>query len=413
MRLVQPPRKTSEFYSVNKQPRRRLKKRIFFTLAILGLFIGVQLMRPLPEAAVAFELPAVPAPQPVSLLWPDSLRAAVGAGGFGVLATSGTTEPLATASIAKVITALCVLEKSPLQLHESGPLIAITSRDVALYNDQIQQNGSRLPVQEGMQLSEYQALQALMIPSANNIADTLVIWAFGSNEAYSTYANSYLERHGLVQTQVGSDASGLDPSTVSTASDLAKLGLLARKNNVLMEIAGQRTAVFPFGDEYENYNRVLGRAGINGLKTGNNDQNPGALLFTADLAVAGKTLQLSGAVMGAESLSAAMEASVNLVGSVDENFEQTTFVQKNQKVGTVRTAWGSVATVTAKDNLSLLRWKNQSVEYRKSAKTSTALEPQTIGALVAHAGQQQASTPLVISSPAAGPSLLWKLTRLR
>jgi D-alanyl-D-alanine carboxypeptidase (penicillin-binding protein 5/6) len=44
-------------------------------------------------------------------------------------------------------------------------------------------------VQLGEELSEYQALQALLLPSANNIAETLARWAFGSIDAYNAYAN--------------------------------------------------------------------------------------------------------------------------------------------------------------------------------------------------------------------------------
>ncbi|QQS18315.1 hypothetical protein IPL68_06900 [Candidatus Saccharibacteria bacterium] len=52
---------------------------------------------------------------------------------------------------------------------------------------------------------------------------------FGDHATYAAYANNYLERNGLIHTRVGNDASGYDPSTVSTAEDLARLGILARK----------------------------------------------------------------------------------------------------------------------------------------------------------------------------------------
>ena len=35
-------------------------------------------------------------------------------------------------------------------------------------------------VAAGEQISQYQALQAMLIPSANNVADSLARWAFGS-----------------------------------------------------------------------------------------------------------------------------------------------------------------------------------------------------------------------------------------
>jgi hypothetical protein len=73
-----------------------------------------------------------------------------------------------------------------------------------------------------------------------------------------------------------------------------------------MDIARQDSASFGESGVYTNYNTALGKHGINGLKTGNNNQNPGALLFTADVQTGSHTLELSGSVMAAESLAGAI-----------------------------------------------------------------------------------------------------------
>lgn len=398
------------------QPKRKKRRTrrygvVFFALLCAGA--AFQLLRPLPEASIKLSLRV---PQPIAQTtvdWPGENRAAFAAEGYGVIASHGSTEPLATASIAKVITALSVLEKHPLKLNESGPLIPVTVRDVAFYEQQVQKNGSRLPVKEGMQLSEYQALQALMVPSANNIADTLAIWAFGDTAAYASYANDFLQRHGLVQTRVGSDASGLDPSTTSTASDLAQLGLLARRNPVLMQIAAQKSVVFPYAGEYENYNRALGQAGINGLKTGNNEQNPGALLFTADVPAGETNIHISGSVMGAESLQAALDQSVTLVSSLGDDFEKVTVANKNEPVGMLGTAWGKQAPVRVKGELSVVRWKGHAIETRQTLAKTDGTQKQTLGAVALHTAETHTSSSLVLMEPAPEPSLWWRLTRLR
>ncbi len=133
-----------------------------------------------------------------------------------------------------------------------------------------------------------------MLPSANNIADSLAAWVFGSHDAYAAYATAFLQSHGLNQTHVGSDASGFDPSTTSTASDLTALGLLALKSPVLMSIAGEKSADLPVAGTVRNYDEVLGQNGITGLKTGNNDADPGAFLFTGSATIGGKTIPLAG-----------------------------------------------------------------------------------------------------------------------
>jgi D-alanyl-D-alanine carboxypeptidase (penicillin-binding protein 5/6) len=149
------------------------------------------------------------------LAWPTHGQSAVGIAGTHTLDMHGKEEPVPIASTAKLITALTVLQKKPLQAGEQGPIITMTDRDVALYNAASSQDGSSVKVQAGEQISEYQMLQTIMLPSANNMADSLAIWAFGSLKNYQQAANQYLQSHGLAITHVGSDASGLSPTTNS------------------------------------------------------------------------------------------------------------------------------------------------------------------------------------------------------
>ncbi|HET7630370.1 MAG TPA: serine hydrolase, partial [Candidatus Saccharimonadales bacterium] len=165
--------------------------------------------------------------------WPDYGQAAFGAVGYGVLASHQSDQPLATASIAKIITALAVLQKRPLAADASGPTLTMTQRDVDLFQSYLHRHGSVIAVRAGQKLSQRQALEAMLLRSANNMADTLAIWTFGSLQAYQTYANRYVAELGLTDTHVGLDASGFDPTTTSTASDLVKLGEIALRQATL------------------------------------------------------------------------------------------------------------------------------------------------------------------------------------
>lgn len=211
-------------------------------LIVLVIYVVWALVRPLPPLAPAdasqLEVGA-PAGQ---LSWPPAGQAAVGIVGDTAIQTHGTQKPTPTASTAKLITALVVLEKKPLQPGQQGPVLTLDNDDVKLYKDNIAQDGSLVQVQAGEKISEYQVLQTIMLPSANNMADSLAIWAFGSLNNYSQAAHDYLQRHGLNETKVGNDASGLGPSTTSTASDLVKIGKLAMQNPVLAEIVAQPSA---------------------------------------------------------------------------------------------------------------------------------------------------------------------------
>ncbi|HYH74453.1 MAG TPA: hypothetical protein VD735_00670, partial [Candidatus Saccharimonadales bacterium] len=69
-------------------------------------------LRPLPHSAASV-VSITSEVEAMNVQWPSS-SAALGARGFGPLAVSGSQSPRPTASIAKIITALAVLEKQPL-----------------------------------------------------------------------------------------------------------------------------------------------------------------------------------------------------------------------------------------------------------------------------------------------------------
>src|SRR5882672_4752534 len=249
-----------------------------YTGALLAAMIGTvgacNYLRPLPVVTANAASLSSQLGTP-TIAWPAVGQSAVGAIGYGVLANSGEQSKIPTASVAKIITALTVLKAKPLKLGEQGPSITISNADVALYNQYVAASGSVAKVAVGEQLSEYQALQAMLLPSANNVADTLAIWAFGSLKAYKAQATQLVEELGLTQTTIGDDASGYSPSTVSTAPDLVQLGEAALQNPVVAQIVRQHSAVLPVAGTVTNADTLLGTNGIIGIKVGNNNQDRG------------------------------------------------------------------------------------------------------------------------------------------
>jgi D-alanyl-D-alanine carboxypeptidase (penicillin-binding protein 5/6) len=393
-----------------QKPPKRSKKPYLLTPLICLVVAGtINVLRPVPTPVATLTLATPAASTTPALPWPSGGQAAVAAEGYGLLGTNGDSKPLATASIAKVITALCVLDKQPLKAGASGPSYTVTDADVARYNIQSEQGGSLLPVIAGEKITEYQAIEALMLPSANNIADSLAEWVFGGQSNYATYATSYLQQHGLNSTHIGVDASGYNPSTTSTASDLTSLGLLALRSPVLMEIAGKSETTLPVVGAVSNYDTILGQNGITGLKTGNNDADPGAFLFTANARIGDKTILLTGSVMGASDLTTALRSSSQLAAALRTNFEPVTVAQAGQPVGSLKSAWGASTAITTTDQLELVRWKGTPLSLKHHV--NPALRSGTIGELKASAGQPQASTRLRLATPLAGPSFWWRLTR--
>ncbi len=216
----------------------------------------------------------------------------------GVVAEKPSQVPMPTASTAKLITALTVLNKKPLKLGEQGPRVTMTQQDVESFNYYYAIGGSTAAVQTGVQLSEYQLLQGVLLPSANNLADTLAIWAFGSLKEYQKAAQEYVESIGAADTTVGVDASGFSPTTRSTASDLTRIGIEAAKHPVIKEIVGQKSVTLPVAGEKQNTNWLLGEDGVFGGKTGNTDEAKGVFVFMSKQMIEGKEFVMVGAVQG-------------------------------------------------------------------------------------------------------------------
>jgi D-alanyl-D-alanine carboxypeptidase (penicillin-binding protein 5/6) len=321
--------------------------------------------------------------------------------------SNGTTGPLPTASIAKVITAMAILKQKPLAIGQKGPNISITADEVAIYERDLAQNQSVIKVAAGEQLSEYQALQAMLVPSATNIADIAAPWAFGSMNSYLTFANQYVASLGLANTHVA-DASGFSPSTVSTPQDLIKLGEAAMQNPVIAEIVGQRTIDLPVAGTIHNFNIALGTNGINGIKTGNTDEAGGTLLFSATYN--GQTI--IGAIMNAPDLGTALHDAPEVLASYERNLQATTVVKAGEVVGHYDLPWvGSVNAVAQKD-ISALVWRDTKLPTTISLKPITATQDpkKPVGQVTVTVNGQTQSTPVVLEHGPSQPSFWWRLT---
>lgn len=405
---------------VQVQPRASQNRRKHYVLRWLsGMFVvilavGIMMyFRPLPAATVTLRLPPLPEPASPSISWPSTGEAAFGAVGYDLTLSSAQPRPVSTASMAKVITALCVLEKHPLKVGEMGPSITMTVDDVARMQQQLDQGGSNLRISQGEVLTQYQMLQALLLPSANNIADSLAVWAFGSLEQYQKFAQQYVKQHNMPQTQVGPDASGFETSTVSTTSDLTTLGKLALSNPVIMQIASTKSATFETAGTVYNTNKLLDGGVLSGLKTGMNNGNTGGFLFTSLIKKADRDIPVAGVVVNAGSSASAVAQAEQLVESISDDFEVITFASAKQVIGIAKTAWGTTAPITTTRDISLVRWRANKLWHTEQIAQTDATKAGQIGSLTVRTNGAKVMSPLVISKPAAPPSTLWRLTHLR
>ena len=346
----------------------------------------------------------------VSIPWPSDAQAAYGAVGYGILATHNTSTPTPTASVAKLITALSVLSKLPLASGETGPTITFTASDVAIYNNYYKNGGSSVPVTIGEQMTEYQALQAMMLPSANNIADSLAIDTFGSLPAYVTYASQYVKALGMTHTTV-SDASGFSPHTTSTADDLILLGQAALQNPTLAQIVGQSKASSPSG-ELTNVNTLLGTDGIVGIKTGNTDLAGGVFLGAATTTIDSHPLTIITAIMHSPNLATALSSTLPLVRASGQLFSTKHPLKLGDVVGTATTPWDTSVNITAKSNVSFTAWNGSSFTSSSTTHTTMTSAPAdtTVGAITIHDHSLAISSDIVLANTPASPGIWWRLT---
>jgi D-alanyl-D-alanine carboxypeptidase (penicillin-binding protein 5/6) len=231
-----------------------------------------------------------------SVAWPAYGQAAVQIGQSQIQA--GPNQHAAPiASVAKVMTAYLVLRDHPLDVGEGGPTITLTDADVADTERRSWQRESVVPVIAGEQLTERQTLQALLVPSANNIAAVLARWDAGSVGRFVAQMNATARSLGMTRTRY-TDPSGYDDATVSTAADQLRIVDQAMRIPAFASIVATASATLPVAGTVHNTNTLLGRDGFVGVKTGSDRAAGGCFAFRAIRLVHGKRTTVTGVVLG-------------------------------------------------------------------------------------------------------------------
>jgi serine-type D-Ala-D-Ala carboxypeptidase (penicillin-binding protein 5/6) len=221
-----------------------------------------------------------PSQQLGAVSWPADGTSAADISGIGVVQGPGATRQVPIASVAKLMTAYVILQDHPLSAGGPGPDITVLPSEAAAYPSQARDGDSLVAVAAGEVISERQALEALLLPSADNMAWILARWDAGSQAAFTGKMNAAARLLGMTGTSY-TDPSGLDSSTTSTAADQVRLGMTAMGVPALAAITAMPTAVVPVAGTIRNTNTLLGQDGIVGLKTGSTQAAGGCLLAAA------------------------------------------------------------------------------------------------------------------------------------
>jgi D-alanyl-D-alanine carboxypeptidase (penicillin-binding protein 5/6) len=201
------------------------------------------------------------------------------------------------ASMAKVMTAYLVLKRFPLRRHAAGFTMTVRQRDVADYYRRTYRDESTVPVRLGERLTERQALAALLLPSANNIAIMLARHTWGTLPNFVRHMNKQAAALRMTHT-VYTDPSGYDPATRSTPADQIKMARTATHRRTFRAMVRRLRYRIPVAGTIRNRDTLLGGDGFVGIKTGSMSQSGGCFMFESRRLVHGRVVPIFGVVMG-------------------------------------------------------------------------------------------------------------------
>ncbi|MBZ4018157.1 hypothetical protein CCS38_20960 [Streptomyces purpurogeneiscleroticus] len=401
---------------------RRFKIWTPLALLLLLIFVIVQAVRPLPDPTLALTSDATysfDGGKP-SLPWPSEGQAYVEVSGLGPIGSYGAQKPIPIGSVAKTMTAYIIMRDHPLKPGKKGDMIRV--------DKQAEEDGKKGAghgdesvldtVKEGDYISQKDALSAVMIPSANNIARLLARWDAGSQEAFVKKMNATAKDLGMKNTTY-TDPSGLIETTVSTAQDQVKLGKKAMEIRSLVDITKLPSWTDPSGKTWRNFNTLPPYNNAIGLKTGSTSKAGGNLLFAGQQQVGDTTQLIVGAVLGQHRppiIDTANAISKDLLTTTQGALEDRTVVKEGDVVGVVDDGLGGTTPVVATEDLKAVGWNGLTVKLgltdKDKAIPHTAKAGTEVGVLTAGSGPGQATVPVALQKDLAEPTFGAKLTRV-
>ncbi|MFD3824140.1 D-alanyl-D-alanine carboxypeptidase [Streptomyces sp. NPDC058625] len=355
----------------------------------------------------------------VDIPWPADGQAALDVQGIGTFGSSGEQKPVPIASVAKVMTTYLILREHPLKSGAEGPMIEIDG-PAEEQSDAGQE--STVDVTAGDEISQREALEAVLIASANNVARLVARWDAGSEEAFVEKMNKAAEDLGMTDTTY-TDPSGLNNTTVSTAVDQVKLARAAMKQPAFREIAAMMSYDDYKGVNHSNWNQLVGSNGVVGIKPGTTTSALGNLVFAAKKDVDGEIRTIVGAVVrqpagGADNsiLAGALSAGDRLIRAAQDVLESTTVLKKGSVVGYVDDGLGGRTPVVLTEDLKAAGWPGLKVkltfagtEVPHQAKAGTEVGSLTVGD---GTDSGAVKVPVALQEDLVEPGFTDKLTRV-
>ena len=277
----------------------------------------------------------------------------------------------------------------------------------------------------GEVLTERDLLLALLLPSADNIAETLAVWVAGQRATFIDKLNVMAVAMGMAHTHFA-DPSGLSGATVSTSGDLLLLARAVVANAALADLVATKEARLPDGTVVRNLDILLGaQPGWLGIKTGWTGAAGGCLLFAARGSYAAQqTVTVWGAVLGQPPLTAGDPAHPELgaafalaksaAAAALHRYATVDLARLSPSVtGSISTRWGQSATIAMSAHPSDVVLVSLGAVMSLTSSTIAAVAPlksgATVGRVIGRLGTLSITWQVISQAAIAGPSWTWKL----
>jgi D-alanyl-D-alanine carboxypeptidase (penicillin-binding protein 5/6) len=314
----------------------------------------------------------IPGPVP-DLPFVSTGQSAVFVRGVGLLGATPREASVPIASVTKVMTAIIVLRDHPLN-NGSGPVFTMTAADHQAWTQAVANDDSSLEVVAGERLTERQLLEALMVPSADNIANYLARWDAGSIPAFVRKMNAMAASLGLSGTHYA-DASGVNPGSRSTAIDQAVLGAYAMEVPGLVSVEDHPFVRFPVEGTVASFNPVVGQDGVIGLKSGFTNAAQICLVTAARRKVGDQIVLVVAVTLGQpSSLAGAGVIDLQLLNAATADLGVHQVLSSLQPVAAVSAGWtNKTLDVYVPAQMSVVAWPGLTITT--SLKTSVPVAP--------------------------------------
>lgn len=368
----------------------------------------IQFARPIPKVEIQPASSQIKLPGEFSVDFPPVGQMAVGEESLGVISQTPHEEPVAIASLTKIMTAYLLLQAQPLKPGEDGPVTTITQAEVQEYQKDRASGDSVVRVEAGERITERQLLEGLLLPSGDNIATLIADQVAGSESAFVQKMNAAARALDMTQTTYA-DAAGVDPATVSTAHDQLLIAQAAMQDRTFREVVREPQADLPVAGRVFNVDFMVGKQGITGIKTGSTLEAGSCFVGSYPISVDGNPHILLGAILGQQSLKIALTTDTQTLHQVASQFQDYPIPSKFA----LTTPWGQQSALDLPAPLSVFGYRGLAVDV-EARPTQTKL-PIAAGSqaasLTVTAGSEVQTLGLTAAQAITKPNFLWRLYR--